>query len=104
MAVKITALDYRSTDALIDAQETAINSFLSTRTLQFVTVVDEFLIGVFLNVPPVTAHKVKIFKAVDNIVNNGIASTETLIANFLVGKTVTQLINLDSGAILIVYQ
>lgn len=105
MPVKIVNLDWRSSDSLITQQETTINTFLTTHTLLNVSAVGEFVIAIHNNNVPVTPHKVKIFKAVESILLNGIAATETTINNFITGKTLRgDPLWLDTGVILVIYQ
>ena len=109
MSVKIAALDYRSTQANLDAQTVAINSFLSTRTVTKVVVCDEYILCHYTASPLVGLPlKVKIFNLVDAIQTNGMPATETAISNFInsnvTGTLPQDIITLDSGVIVLVYR
>lgn len=107
MAVKIAALDYRSTQANLDSQTTTINNFLSDKTVTTIAVVDEFIMAHYTNIPPLSPTKVKVFNLVDAILSNGIQATETAINNFF-GNNVTTVVQnpiaLDSGVIVLIYR
>lgn len=104
MPVKISNIDWNSTDALISQQETAINTFLSTRTLTNWAATEEYVLAVFTNVAPSVASKVKVFKLVDSILTNGIAATETAVNNFITGKTIRDILYPERGIIFIIYE
>ena len=104
MAVAIRSLDWRSEDSLINTQVTQINNLLQGVTLDHVSVADEFLIGFYSATVPANPSKIKVFKLLEEISENGVAATETLINNFISNKTVTQIINLEEGSFLVVYQ
>lgn len=108
MAVKIASLDYRSTQANLDSQTTAINNFLSDKTVTKIIVVDEFIMAHYTAVPLVgLPAKVKVFNLVDSIQANGISSTETAINNFITNNVTSMLqdpIALDSGVIVFIYR
>jgi hypothetical protein len=102
--VKITELDYRSDDATIAKQETQINTFLKQKTLNDVSIVDEWVIGFHNSTTPTKQSKVKIFQLVKEISENGVAATETKIENFLSGKKLLSIHPMDGGVIMVVYE
>jgi len=107
MAVKIAALDYRSTQSQLDSQTTAINAFLTDKTVTKLIVVDEFIMAHYSATPPAVPTKVKLFNLSNSIHDNGIAATETAIQNFISGNVTAMVqdpIALDSGVIVLVYR
>ena len=104
MPVKITQLDWNAGPAVYNVQVAGINSFLSNKTLNRVAAVEEYIIAEYQNGGPNQGWEVKLWNLPEVVQANGIAATETTIQNFFVGKTLHELLNLDDGWVLAIYE
>lgn len=108
MSVKISALDYRAGSTLLDQQTTAINQFLSDKTVTQIAVCDEFIMAHYTAAPLVgLPHKIKVFSLANSVTENGIQATENAINTFITNNVTSSPqapITLDSGFIVLVYK
>lgn len=105
MSVLIGSLDWRAGAAIYVPQLTQLNTFMATRTFQGITLIDEIGVLVYNNTPPVgLPTKFNIFNILNQIETNGIPATQTLIENFLAGKTLKGFQHLDDGAVFLWYE
>ena len=101
--VKSFALDWRTSDAEISRQEGVINTFLTRKTVVDVSAVNEDVIFIYDDVVPPSANEVKVYKFSDRKAEIGRTAADAEIEALIQTRNVAEIINLDSGTILLIY-